>query len=178
MELARVAGAREFKRLYGGPILLGPPARRLGLGRVFVVGDAGGLVKPLTGGGLYPNSAAASTAARIASKGASPAKAIHRALCSIAGELEAQHHIARALLENKGAVKRAALLAGSLGADRALDGLIDFDRHETIPLAGLASPLRTAGVVAGVLLESPRLLASIAGFAASLARRALGAVCR
>ncbi len=40
---------------YGGPVIVGPPARNYRLGRIFVVGDAAGLNKPLTGGGLYPN---------------------------------------------------------------------------------------------------------------------------
>jgi flavin-dependent dehydrogenase len=43
-------------KAYGGPVITGPPAVTLRRGKVFVLGDAAGLNKPLTGGGLYPNS--------------------------------------------------------------------------------------------------------------------------
>ena len=53
---------RRFKlrsplKAYGGPVILGPPpaSDMLYKNNIVVVGDAGGLTKPLTGGGLFPN---------------------------------------------------------------------------------------------------------------------------
>ncbi|MEB3860043.1 MAG: hypothetical protein LRS43_02405, partial [Desulfurococcales archaeon] len=171
--LARSIGVKGFKRLYGGPVLTGPPAELLWRGRVFVVGDAGGLVKPLTGGGLYPNSVAASMATAIADKEGDPAKALREALCTVGRELRAQHYIARLFLSDKRVAGRAAALARIFKADRALSGSIDFDKHEDLPLAALSSPARMAGVAVGILLDSPRALKSLAGYVASLARSRL-----
>ena len=54
--LRRIAQNRgKIRKSYGGPVITGPPAHRCRAGKVFVVGDAAGLNKPLTGGGLYPN---------------------------------------------------------------------------------------------------------------------------
>ncbi|MEB3825500.1 MAG: NAD(P)/FAD-dependent oxidoreductase [Desulfurococcales archaeon] len=46
----------QVRDTYGGIILAGPPEPAPHRGRLFVLGDAAGLTKPFTGGGLYPNS--------------------------------------------------------------------------------------------------------------------------
>ncbi|MCE4613498.1 MAG: NAD(P)/FAD-dependent oxidoreductase [Desulfurococcales archaeon] len=167
--LARKAGVEEFERVYGGPVLLGPPAERLYRGRVLVVGDAGGLVKPLTGGGLYPNALAASLASLMAKRGVDPAVAVRKALCRVSRELWAQYYVARAILENKGALEKAVLLSNITGLTGALKGSIDFDRHERIPAIGLSNPFRLAGVIAGLAILSPGMLGRAAELASGLA---------
>jgi digeranylgeranylglycerophospholipid reductase len=55
-ELIKWTGIRGFiSDAYGGTILTGPPVDRPYILNVFVIGDAAGLTKPFTGGGLYPN---------------------------------------------------------------------------------------------------------------------------
>ena len=46
-----------MKRVYGGVVLTGPPTLTPCKDKVCALGDAAGLNKPLTGGGLYPTTA-------------------------------------------------------------------------------------------------------------------------
>ena len=59
-EIAKRRGLVEGKvsKIYGGVILTGPPSLTPYKGKVCAMGDAAGLNKPLTGGGLYPTTLA------------------------------------------------------------------------------------------------------------------------
>ncbi|ACB40848.1 NAD(P)/FAD-dependent oxidoreductase [Pyrobaculum neutrophilum] len=51
-KLVKLVGGRPAGKPFGGGVLAGPPLRRLVEGRAVLVGDAAGLVKPLSGGGI------------------------------------------------------------------------------------------------------------------------------
>ncbi|ALU12662.1 hypothetical protein EYM_06170 [Ignicoccus islandicus DSM 13165] len=61
LEIARERGLVEGEvvKTYGGVILTGPPSLAPCNSKVCAIGDAAGLNKPLTGGGLYPTSVVA-----------------------------------------------------------------------------------------------------------------------
>lgn len=133
--LEALFGLRERRRAYGGPVILGPPARELSAGVVHVVGDAGGMNKPLTGGGLYPNSLAAELAVRLYERGVELNEAMSRALEWVASKLRKQYLLSRLLLGSR-SVGALVALASMLGWEKALRG-VDYDEHEKIPLKAL-----------------------------------------
>lgn len=51
-KLLKILKAEPAARPFGGGVLAGPPLARLTYGRLVLVGDAGGLTKPLSGGGI------------------------------------------------------------------------------------------------------------------------------
>ena len=67
--LERAGRISDYKvvRMYGGLILRGPIGE-LAKGRVIAVGDSIGMVKPLTGGGLYPISIAGTALSKLINK--------------------------------------------------------------------------------------------------------------
>ncbi|MEM1619158.1 MAG: NAD(P)/FAD-dependent oxidoreductase [Fervidicoccaceae archaeon] len=141
------AKVRSFLNLFGGVVLRGPPLRRLWAGRVTVVGDAGGLVKPLTGGGLY---SASLVAERV--KGASCEEALRELRLALSDEAR-RLRLSRPLAEivhdpaNEGLVDSIISALGSSG----LPELLDFDEHERV-LSLLARDLRLATRVALTLI--------------------------
>ncbi len=50
----KLVNNKKVLKVYGGPVITGPPAKKIRAGNVIVIGDSAGLNKPLTGGGLYP----------------------------------------------------------------------------------------------------------------------------
>ncbi|UCH03722.1 MAG: NAD(P)/FAD-dependent oxidoreductase [Candidatus Thorarchaeota archaeon] len=57
-----------IERGFGGIVLVGTPIKRTVSGRFLVVGDAAGMVKPTTGGGVIMGGAAARIAGRVVSR--------------------------------------------------------------------------------------------------------------
>ena len=109
---------------YGGPLLLGHrPPRNIQLGRVIAVGDAGGFAKPLSGGGLYPQSEMANTLLTLASEMA-PLEALIAASRSVASQLAVSQPIAKLLLS------RPRLFKCAIDAlkEKRIVGL-DYDFH-------------------------------------------------
>lgn len=51
-KLVKIVGGTPVGKPFGGGVLAGPPMRRVVAGRLLFVGDAGGFVKPLSGGGI------------------------------------------------------------------------------------------------------------------------------
>jgi len=51
-KLAKLVKGTPVGKPFGGGVLAGPPLKRLVIGKVVLVGDAAGLVKPLSGGGI------------------------------------------------------------------------------------------------------------------------------
>ena len=145
--LASKRGGRITRR-YGGIVVHGPPLSRNPLGKVIVVGDAAGLNKPLTGGGLYPNS----EVARISVESGD----VVRAVKVVSGKLRRQHYVAKAILENPGLATLLVQAASEAGFERMLAGRIDFDEHEKLPLAVVKSPHRLAYMLTAIAFRDPR----------------------
>ena len=134
--------AASLYSVYGGPILTGPPASRLYTGRVVVVGDAAGLNKPLTGGGLYPNALAARLASDMVRRGYSPLESVRSGVESVVARLRRQYRIARLLLGNPDAVGLLAEATARSGLAESLRGEIDYDEHELVFRKALKRPVR------------------------------------
>ncbi|GBF08544.1 conserved hypothetical protein [Aeropyrum pernix] len=152
---------RAFK-VYGGRIPAGPPAERLRRGRVYVVGDAGGLVKPLSGGGLYPNAKAAKLAASLIKRGLDVGEALEKSLSIVSHELRAQYAVAR-LVYGTRVLETISRAVG--GAPLRLR--LDYDTHHqlvisTLSQAGAVSSLRlAAAALRGGGLEAPLSLVKV-----------------
>lgn len=140
-KLERAFRLGERRRVYGGPVLVGPPGERLSSGSVHVVGDAAGLTKPLTGGGLYPNSLAAELSLRSFERSGDLNSSIALSLEHVANRLRRQYVLARALLGSRAMGTIIAL--ASLAMADALLKKVDYDEHEkvfTTVLLNLISP--------------------------------------
>lgn len=161
---ARILGAPgglRASRSYGGPLPLDGPAGRLRVGRVVVVGDAAGLVKPLTGGGLYP-AAEFYRAALAGLDGGDPALALERAASRVASTLSRQVGPARILRGNPGVVDCIARAAGESGLAGALKGRVDYDLHHRIPFKALrAAPARSLAAGLRALARCPAAVAKL-----------------
>ncbi|GAB6148316.1 NAD(P)/FAD-dependent oxidoreductase [Stetteria hydrogenophila] len=156
-------GGLEFTRHYGGPLPLDGPARRLRAGRVVVVGDAAGMVKPLTGGGLYPAALFHRLALEALSSAGDPAGALEAAAARVSRLLARQARAARLLREDPWLVDCLALAAGSSGLDSALAGLVDYDLHHRIPATAAArAPLKTMAAGLRILTRCPTGAARLA----------------
>uniref|UniRef100_A0A7J3ZIV1 NAD(P)/FAD-dependent oxidoreductase n=1 Tax=Fervidicoccus fontis TaxID=683846 RepID=A0A7J3ZIV1_9CREN len=149
----------EVLEVYGGKILTGPPAGRLVNGRLIVTGDAAGLTKPVTGGGVYV--AAITSRKPFASNCSSALHAYKRRLEGVRRRLARQHAISRIIHDSQmhyvvGSVLReiASSLEGRpLHVER-------FDEHDEI-VKGLArNPLVLSRVLRSVLRAGdPRSIA-------------------
>jgi digeranylgeranylglycerophospholipid reductase len=70
----------SIERGFGGIVLVGTPIKRTVTGRFLVVGDAAGMVKPTTGGGVIMGGAAARIAGRVVSSALRNERAIEENL--------------------------------------------------------------------------------------------------
>lgn len=120
---------------YGGRIIIGPPGERLRNGSVHVAGDAAGLNKPLTGGGLYPNALAARLAQRMILGGAELNDALATAISGVAAKLRRQLGVSRLILTGSSAIPALLSIYRSLSGDMV--PALDFDGHEEIPKRGI-----------------------------------------
>jgi flavin-dependent dehydrogenase len=154
-------GLRDRMSAYGGPVITGPPAETLSIGRVHVVGDAGGLNKPLTGGGLYPNSLAASLAKRMILEGVDVNTALSKSLNTVSSMLRKQYKLAKAVLEG-GVIERILDLMAEEEVGEAV-GSVDYDHHEEIPsLAVKRAFWKTVKIGVKTLVKNPALIPRIA----------------
>ncbi len=136
--IAERLGMNAEKR-YGGRVVHGPPLRRPLLGgRILVVGDAAGLNKPLTGGGLYPNTRLWSDARRL-----DDFSAIVKSYRSLRAKLTRQYRLARVLLEDAGLAADAIAYARDMGLEAELSRSIGFDDHEGVISELAKRPLKT-----------------------------------
>ncbi|MCE4604000.1 MAG: NAD(P)/FAD-dependent oxidoreductase [Aeropyrum sp.] len=166
---------RVYEKVYGGRIPAGPPARRLWSGRAFVVGDAAGLVKPVSGGGLYPSAIASKLVEKYVSQGVGLLEALMKSLSRVRGELLLQYRLSRLVYNNRLAEEMYKALSGNLPIELSLD----YDRHEDLLLAipralGVSGVLRALSVVSRVApMEALSTAASAALFLA-VSRLTLG----
>ncbi|MDM7274721.1 MAG: NAD(P)/FAD-dependent oxidoreductase [Thermoprotei archaeon] len=144
----------ETVKTYGGPILTGPPPPKLSMGKIHVVGDAGGLNKPLTGGGLYPNSLAAELSLRLLKSVGDANRALNEALNIVAGRLKIQYKMVRLILEDNSMVKTAIDAAVQTRLNVEM-GKLDYDRHEEIITRLARNPLKTARTAMEALRKAP-----------------------
>ncbi|MCS7107320.1 MAG: NAD(P)/FAD-dependent oxidoreductase [Acidilobaceae archaeon] len=142
LRLERALGLTGRRRVYGGPVLTGPPGEKLSIGSVHVVGDAAGLTKPLTGGGLYPNSLAAELAMRTLEKSGDLNSSLSLSLKYVASRLRRQYALARILLGSK-AMGLMISLASLARADLLLKE-VDYDEHEKVFLTALLNLISPA----------------------------------
>jgi flavin-dependent dehydrogenase len=150
--------------VYGGQVVLGAPRGPIALGRLMAAGDAGGLTKPLTGGGLYPMAKAAAIAESMALSGRPlrPGEAFKAALARVAGELRRQEPVARAFQEDRSLLEALALLADEWGPLRVR--LSRFDDHSLTQALAKAVSLAPQ-----LLLRAYRRPAAIAALARAAA---------
>ncbi|AFA40604.1 Dehydrogenases (flavoproteins) [Pyrobaculum oguniense TE7] len=147
-KLVKLVRGEPVGKPFGGGVLAGPPLRQLVWGREILVGDAGGLVKPLSGGGII----LAVRSGRLA------AEALAR------GEIAQYEEATRWVrLRLRLAFAAFRLLYGMRLVDKALQLLnggeyvaVDYDDHvKTLVFAALTD-LRSLAV----LKEATRFLAS------------------
>lgn len=144
----------ETVKTYGGPILTGPPPPKLSMGKIHVVGDAGGLNKPLTGGGLYPNSLASELSLKLLKETRNINNALNKALNTVAGRLKMQYKIAKLILENTNLVKAALEATLQTGLNIEI-GELDYDRHEEIITKLAKNPVKTVETTIKTLKKTP-----------------------
>ena len=147
----KLAAGKRPLRVYGGRVIHGPPLPRARNGRVVVIGDAAGVNKPVTGGGLWPNTMLVNLWASQVEGGLDVIEAFDRAYSAIYSKLYRQYKLARAFYEAS-ASGRAKLLRflGSLlekGLCDRLNGRIGYDSHEEL---------------LGIVLQDPGLLVKAA----------------
>ncbi|MCE4601404.1 MAG: NAD(P)/FAD-dependent oxidoreductase [Desulfurococcales archaeon] len=138
--------------VYGGVVVHGPPLERPRLGRVVIVGDAAGLNKPLTGGGLYPNSLLADL---IASRDLASGDyhLIDEATSEVVGLLSRQFRIARAYYSSPDRGYRVLDVILRGGFCESLSGRLTYDGHEALVSTLLSSPSRLFKLLFRVLSE-------------------------
>ena len=142
-------------KVYGGPVLAGPPVDSPRVGRVVVVGDAAFLNKPLTGGGLYPNAEAATRAAALIRAGEDPLRALERSVREVGRSLSRAYHLARLVHGRPRLVDALAQAASASGLAARLSGLVDYDRHERLLGAAARAGLPALGAAARLLRRDP-----------------------
>ncbi|MEB3805896.1 MAG: NAD(P)/FAD-dependent oxidoreductase [Desulfurococcales archaeon] len=138
--------------VYGGVVVHGPPLERPRVGRVVVVGDAAGFNKPLTGGGLYPNSLLADL---IASRDLASGDyyLIDDAVSKVVSVLSRQFRIARAYYSSPGRGYRVLDVIVRRGFCESLSGKLTYDGHEALVSVVLSSPSRLIRLLLGILSE-------------------------
>ncbi len=156
--IMKESGCDASREVYGGRVIHGPPMPpdQAVRARFAIVGDAAGLTKPLTGGGLYPNTVLAEIASRELRHGYDLSRAYSLAYETLYKRLRRQFRIARALLE--GGILWPAVRALARSYSGALE--LDYDEHEK----ALRSIVRTLGfktvsAAARLVLGAPRALA-------------------
>ncbi len=158
-KVEEVYGLEGRDSVYGGSVILGPPESRPWRGRVVVIGDAAGMNKPLTGGGLYPSTLAATHAGHLVANGVPLVEAWRRSISRVTGMLRRQYRVAEALRSDPRLLEEVVMALESSGLARGLAGRIDYDRHDRLPLAVASRPLEGARFLAEIALRHPRGLA-------------------
>jgi len=145
----------ERTRIYGGKVLLGPPVRHPVIGRVILTGDAGGLTKPFTGGGLYPSTKAAWLAYKGIKSGLEPVEAWSIAVHSVSRELRRQYRVMGILRKNTSLMGEVIKALSESRLDKAVSGEISYDEHHKAVIAAMRHPLRAAKFLAYMLYRHP-----------------------
>ncbi len=153
-----LGGRSKGLEIYGGRVIHGPPLPpSMQPNRVLIVGDAAGLTKPLTGGGLYPSSLLTWRAGSLIDRGVPLEEALNRAYEEVYKVLWKQYKLARA------AIRLGALddIIGALAASTRRIGYrrpLDYDNHRDVPRRILREqPIRSLIFLLRLLVKSPGL---------------------
>lgn len=146
MRLLKLLRAEPVSKPFGGRVLAGPPHRRLVWGRYVLVGDAAGLTKPLSGGGII-----------LAMRSG---RALNNALR--VGDLGSYEDSMRFVRMRLALARRAYdLMYGRRFVDKALEMLsgeefvaVDYDDHIKTLAFALATTARGVGALAEALRYS------------------------
>jgi len=133
----------ELERIievYGGTIVAGPPSRKLWDRKVIIIGDAGCLNKPVTGGGLYPVSKALSNLPAQSCWDA--VKRLVRGIEDVRRELYRQYWIARVLHDpqNQEVIDKIISALRGTRIESEFSRKLEFDKHHMIPRTVIGSP--------------------------------------
>lgn len=148
---------------YGGPVNRGPPLKMLGAGRVLLTGDAGVLVKPVTGGGLYPVAHITNPKGEEKGKGCSGAfDLLSKRTLRMASRLRLHYRVARLLHEprNQGLIDRAIEEAAKARLGEVIGQKMGFDDHHLLARTVMARPLLALKLV---IIAGPRALSLLVG---------------
>jgi flavin-dependent dehydrogenase len=138
---------------YGGIILTGPPARKPYTESVFIIGDAAGLTKPFTGGGLYPNVRLVNCFRQNTLE--SWSKCINK----VVKDLRSQVNIARIFQEDLSSrgIEELFKAVKKVRLDKVLSGRLDYDRHEELLKILRDNKLKTFNAGISFLANQPVL---------------------
>jgi len=143
-KLVKLLKGSPVDRPFGGGVLAGPPVQRVVHGRVVLVGDAAGLVKPLSGGGIVLAVKSGKLAAEALARGTP--SLYEEGTRQLRMRLRAAHLLFK-LLYGKRAVDR--LLKTLSGGDYLA---VDYDDHvKTLATAALTDPRSLAALRALLL---------------------------
>jgi len=140
------------KARYGGVVVHGPPLPVNPHGRVLAVGDAAALNKPVTGGGLYPNTLLAQLLS---------VEHPERAYRTVASRLRRQYRVARALYAAPEAAEEIARAASRSGLAGVVSGRIGYDEHESLVGLALSSPLKSLSALVRLVVGNPRIALAV-----------------
>ncbi len=136
----------EIKYYYGGGINIGRPIENPVINNIVIIGDASGLNKPITGGGLYPQAKIFSNIEKN-NDCKSILNGIKNNVLSIKRTLEKQYYIADVLHnpKNQRFIDELIKKIRKKKIDDIMSEYIDYDEHETLlkflfrhPTAGLS----------------------------------------
>ncbi len=131
-------------KIYGGRVIHGPPLVDSIIGKVSVIGDAAALNKPLTGGGLWPNTLLINEWLNGMERGLSITDSLNNAYKLVVKKLLEQYRIARVFYRvdrhqrNRGLKILRTLLEEDLC--NTLNGRISYDEHEKLLNIIMRSP--------------------------------------
>jgi len=132
-----ITNLKSVKRVYGGPVITGPPSTNFMKGRVYVVGDAAGMNKPLTGGGLYPSSLAAYTTEYLLEKGYRLEEALIKGINGVIASLRRVYRLAKTLHSDPELVDCAV---GAIKGVIDYLGDVEYDNHAELARSILSTP--------------------------------------
>ncbi len=153
--------ARRIVEYYGGGVNTGPPAVPLGRKpwNILAVGDASGMTKPLTGGGLYPLAKVFSlTGGRDCED---KLKNLVKAVEKVNSELWRQWRIARLAHEPsyQKLIDKILKNIGEIYSPKELGDLVDYDEHiETLKRMVLKRPISSIKLLFYVMRETGPLI--------------------
>ncbi len=133
-------------KTYGGIIISGVDDVKLRTGKIIGVGDAIGLTKPLTGGGLYPNSLSAYLMHKLILKGHNIIESLEAALVFTFGLLHKSKSISLLMQRRPEVIDEIIEIAEKHNIIKQINGRIDYDLHFDLIQKAFESDASTAFV--------------------------------
>jgi flavin-dependent dehydrogenase len=119
---------KEYKT-YGGLIISGVNKSLIRKNNIFVIGDAAGMNKPLTGGGLYPNALSAYLTYVLIKKGFNLLESLESSIKFTLALLFKSNHLSIALQRNPEIVDELIDIIKKSGLINDINRNIDYDFH-------------------------------------------------